>query len=241
LTAAAAARYVEMRETTRESSHATGTSGKAMGVTERLGFTALVERLVASQGAARRLVAVVGPPGSGKTTFAERLAAAVTPQVAAEVLAMDGYHYDDILLDARGHRPRKGAPHTFDVDGFAAMLTRLRADDGRDVAVPVFDRGIEIARAGARIIPAATRLVVVEGNYLLLDDPAWTPLRAMFDTTVLLAVPFAEIESRLLARWTGFGLTGEALRTKMEDNDLPNVRLVLARSAPADIEVVNID
>jgi pantothenate kinase len=210
-------------------------------VTERLEFADLVERLIAEQGAARRLVAVVGTPGSGKTTFAERLAAAVAPRVPAEVLAMDGYRYDDLVLEARGHRARKGAPHTFDVDGFGAMLARLRADDGRDVAVPVFDRTIEIARAGARIIPASTRLIVVEGNYLLLDDEAWAPLRSMFDATVALSVPLPEITARLQARWTGFGLAGEALRAKMEDNDLPNVRLVLEHSVPADLEIVNVD
>lgn len=210
-------------------------------MTERLKLDELVARLVAEQGTARRLVAVVGPPGSGKTTFAERLAAALTRHVAAEVVAMDGYHYDDCVLDARGHRPRKGAPHTFDVDGFAAMLARLRADDGRDVAVPVFDRHIEVARAGARIVPASARLIVVEGNYLLLDDPDWAILRPMFDTTVSLAVPLEEITARLQARWASFELTGEALRAKMEDNDLPNARLVLEHSVSADVEVVNVD
>lgn len=68
---------------------------------------------------------------------------------AAAILPMDGYHYDDLLLEARGDRPRKGASHTFDVDGFHAMLTRLAANDGRDVVVPVFDRSFEIARISA--------------------------------------------------------------------------------------------
>jgi pantothenate kinase len=157
------------------------------------------------------------------------------------MLPMDGFHYDDRVLEARGHRPRKGAPHTFDVDGFGAMLARLAADDGRDVAVPVFDRDIEIARAGARIIPAATRLIIVEGNYLLLDDPAWARLRPNFDVTVFLAVPATELGARLERRWIGFGLAGAALRDKLEGNDLPNARLVVERSVPADFEVVNVD
>ena len=127
---------------------------------------------------------------------------------------MDGFHFDDIVLNARGHRPRKGAPHTFDVDGLAATLARLAADDGREVAVPVFDRSIEIARAGARIIGPATRLVVVEGNYLLLDDPAWARLRGHFDATVMLAVPMPVVEARLRRplgrlRARGRGFPGE--------------------------------
>lgn len=208
-------------------------------MTRTIDLAGLASLLVEEQGQARRLVAVAGPPGSGKSTFAERLHAALADRVAAEVLPMDGYHYDDVVLNARGHRARKGAPHTFDVDGFAAMLGRLRADDGRDVAVPVFDRSIEIARAGARIVPAATRLILVEGNYLLLDDPDWAQLRPSFDRTVFLRVPEEELTRRLEARWQGFGMDATGIREKLEGNDLPNGRLVNARSTPADFEVAN--
>ena len=204
--------------------------------TDLAGLTA---RLAAAPGARRSIVAVAGPPGSGKSTFAERLVERLNASVAAAVLPMDGYHYDDIVLNARGHRPRKGAPHTFDVDGLAATLSRLAADDGREVAVPVFDRSIEIARAGARIIGPEIRLVVVEGNYLLLDDPAWARLRGHFDATVMLAVPMPVVEARLAARWAGYGLEGEAFRAKMEENDLPNARLVAGRSVAPTYLVLN--
>jgi pantothenate kinase len=205
-------------------------------VTVRTDFEGLARALgAAGDGGKRRIVAVAGPPGSGKSTFAERLA----ERLGGAVLPMDGFHYDDIVLLARGHRPRKGAPFTFDVDGLATTLARLAADDGRAVAVPVFDRSIEIARAGARIIAPATRTVVVEGNYLLLDDPAWTPLARHFDATVMLDVPMPVIEARLLARWQD--LEGDALRAKMEENDLPNARLVAAHSVPADFLVPNDD
>ncbi|MFT3974197.1 MAG: nucleoside triphosphate hydrolase [Amaricoccus sp.] len=209
-------------------------------MTQTVDLAGLAALLAAEQGAARRLVAVAGPPGSGKSTFTEQLHAALAGRVAVEVLPMDGYHYDDIVLNARGHRARKGAPHTFDVDGFAAMLARLRADDGRDVAVPVFDRSIEIARAGARIIPAAVRLVLVEGNYLLLDDPAWSQLGPLFDRTVFLRVPEDELARRLTARWQGYGMDEETVRAKAEGNDLPNARQVNAQSVPADYEVANV-
>ena len=141
-------------------------------MSERLDLDGLADRLAAEQGAVRRIVAVVGAPGSGKSGFARRLEARLAGRVAAQVLAMDGFHYDDLVLEARGQRARKGAPFTFDTGGLAATLGRLAADAG-DVAVPVFDRSIEIARAGARIIEAATRLVIVEGNWLLLDEPGW--------------------------------------------------------------------
>jgi pantothenate kinase len=207
------------------------------GAPETLDLAGLAERLAAGQGPARRLIGIAGPPGAGKSTFADRLRDTLAGRVAAEVLPMDGFHYDDRVLDAWGARPRKGAPHTFDVEGFGAMLARVAADDGRDVAVPVFDRSIEIARAGARIVTPAARLILVEGNYLLLDDPAWAPLRRHFALTVFLSVPEPELEARLTARWRDIGLAGEAMRAKLEDNDLPNMRLVLRRSVPPDVRV----
>lgn len=210
-------------------------------MTGAVDLPALADRLVAAQGPARRIVAVAGAPGSGKSTFAERLRDAVGDRIAAEVVPMDGFHYDDMVLEARGWRPRKGAPHTFDVDGFGAALDRLRADDGRDVAIPVFDRAIEIARAGARIVTPEARLLIVEGNYLLLDDPDWAPLRDRFDTTVFLDVPEAEIERRLIQRWEGYGMDEAAVDAKLRENDLPNALLVILRSVPADFRMRNVD
>ncbi|MEF2073007.1 nucleoside triphosphate hydrolase [Consotaella aegiceratis] len=200
----------------------------------------LVDELDRRAGTAQRLlVAIAGPPGSGKSTLAEWLRDRLNERRAqlAEILAMDGFHYDDRVLEAAGERARKGAPHTFDVDGLAATLERLHRNDGRDVAVPVFDREIEIARAGARIIRAGVRIVVVEGNYLLLDDPAWAPLRRFFAMTVMLDVPEPVLEARLTQRWLGFGYGPDALRDKMEGNDMPNVRLVQGHSVPADYTV----
>ena len=96
-----------------------------MTTAERTDLDRLADRLAAEQGPARRIVAVAGAPGSGKSSFAERLRDRLDGRVAAQVLAMDGFHYDDLVLEARGHRARKGAPHTFDVDGLAATLARL--------------------------------------------------------------------------------------------------------------------
>lgn len=147
---------------------------------------------------------------------------------------MDGYHFDDAVLNARGHRPRKGAPHTFDLGGYRAMLDRLRADDATDIAVPVFDRTLEIARAGADIVPGQARIIVTEGNYLLLDADGWRELRGRFDIAVFVTAPMATIEERLRQRWLGFDYDDDALLLKMEGNDLPNVRLVLGSSRQAD-------
>ena len=195
------------------------------------------DRSVAPTSGARRITAIAGPPGAGKSTVAEALVDllnALSPGTAA-VFPMDGYHYDDLVLEERGWRPRKGAPHTFDVSGFAHMLARLRRNDEDEVAVPVFDRGIEISRAGARIIPRSVSHIVVEGNYLLLDVRPWTDLGDHFDTTVSIDVPEAELRRRLVERWSH--LSGAALEEKLEGNDMPNVRLVRSSSRPADIVI----
>ncbi|SJZ73940.1 nucleoside/nucleotide kinase family protein [Consotaella salsifontis] len=204
-----------------------------------LGQDELVARIESLDPARRHIVAVAGAPGSGKSTFAEWLAGELEKSRPGEiaVLPMDGFHFDDIVLNARGHRPRKGAPHTFDTGGLAAMLARLAADDGSEIAVPVFDRAIEIARAGARIIGPEARLIIAEGNYLLLDDPSWAPVRRFFDLTVMLDVPEEELHRRLTARWTGFKLDSAEIERKVEGNDMPNARLVIAKSVPADMTV----
>ena len=200
----------------------------------RISLEALADILRSAASERRILVALAGPPGVGKSTVCETLADILNAEDpgAAGVLAMDGYHFDDILLHARGDRPRKGAPHTFDLGGLAAMIDRLRLDDGSDIAVPVFDRSIEIARAGARIVDGRARIIIVEGNYLLLDWPGWKDLA--FDVTVMLEADEAVLESRLTARWQGFGYEGQAMLDKMEGNDLPNMRLVLRQSRAAD-------
>lgn len=187
----------------------------------------------------RRILAVAGAPGSGKSTLAEGLVAAIEerrPGTAA-ILPMDGFHFDDEVLVPRGWRPRKGAPHTFDVGGFAALLARLRANAEDEIAVPRFDRDLEIARAGARIVPRSVRLIVAEGNYLLLDAAPWSDLRAAFDRSAFLDVPMDDLTRRLTSRWEGYGLGGAAMVEKMEGNDLPNARTVITKSAPADVAV----
>ena len=195
----------------------------------------------AVSGADRMILAIAGPPGSGKSTLAEGLAAKLNAEVPglAEVLPMDGYHYDDLYLVPAGLRPRKGAPQTFDVGGLYHTLRRLRARDEAEVAVPVFDRSIEIARAGARLIPASVPVIVVEGNWLLLDQAPWDRLRPMFDVTVRVDVPEPILRSRLRARWEGLGLSEQEIIAKLEENDLPNGRLVRDASILPDFLLMN--
>ena len=187
----------------------------------------------------RSVTALAGPPTAGKSTLAERLCADLNAEDpgSAAILPMDGFHFDDAVLEARGWRDRKGAPHTFDAAGFAHILGRLRENREDEIAVPVFDRDLEISRAGARLIPRDVRHLIAEGNYLLLSDPPWSELAMHFDTTVLLDVPMEEIERRCLERWRD--LSGAELEVKIHGNDLPNARLVLERSAPPEFRMAD--
>lgn len=202
---------------------------------------ALEEKLLALPRDRRSIVAIAGAPGSGKSTVAEKLVArlnAAAPGTAA-LLPMDGYHFDDTLLDALGRRKRKGAPDTFDVDGLRALLQRLRANEDEEVIVPVFDRDIEIARAGARPIPRAVPVIVAEGNYLLLSTPPWSRLKPLFDLTVMIDTPVDELRRRLRARWEGYNLSEADIAWKLDGNDLPNGEIVRTQSAEADFRLAN--
>jgi fructokinase len=201
--------------------------------------TALAERiapLVPGRDAPRRIVAMAGPPGAGKSTLAERTVSALAARGHAVVLMpMDGYHLDNRLLEPRGLLPRKGAPETFDFAGFATALRRVREE--RSVILPVFDRDREIAIAGAAEIRAETRLVVVEGNYLLLDEDPWRSLAPLWNLSIFLDVPMQELERRLVDRWLSHGFAPDAARDRAGGNDLPNAARVMAARARADLVV----
>jgi pantothenate kinase len=185
--------------------------------------------------APRFMIGMAGPPAAGKSTTAEALATAIRAAgETATVIPMDGFHYDDAVLDRLGLRARKGSPPTFDAAGFRVLLERLKAREN-NIAIPHFDRALELSRAAAELVSADIRFLVIEGNYLLLDEAPWSALRPLFDMTVFLRVPLEELDRRLVARWDHFGREGQAVRKWIDTNDLPNIRHVIDRSAAADV------
>ena len=183
----------------------------------------------------RFVVAIAGPPGAGKSTLSQRLHD-LLPEGSAAVVPMDGFHFDDRVLESRGLRLRKGAPETFDYAGFEALLKRIRAVEP-DIAIPVFDRTMELSRAAAATIPASVKFVLVEGNYLVLDEPPWSGLAPLFDFTKFIDVPRAEHELRQMQRWHEHGKSDAEARAWVDSNDLPNVDRVLGRRRQADLVI----
>lgn len=189
----------------------------------------------------RVLIAVAGAPGSGKSTLAERAVDLINEQrsVKAALFPMDGYHYDDAVLEAMGRRAFKGAIDTFDAHGLRHMLQRLKANEDDVVAIPVFDRSIEIARAGGRLIPQSTDIIVCEGNYLLARQAPWDRLKPIFDFTIFVDVDEGELRRRLQQRWGGYGLDEAEVNRKVEENDLPNGLSIVSTSVEPDLRLEN--
>ena len=192
-------------------------------------------------GASRLVIGIAGPPASGKSTLAEALVAHLnraeeSPSTKAALLPMDGYHLDNRLLEARGLLARKGAPETFDAGGFCEAVSSLRSA-GEEMFFPSFDRNRDITVADSLAVAPDVKIIVVEGNYLLLRQAPWSALKAHFTVTVFLSPPLGVLEARLQRRWIEFGLDPEAARQRATRNDLVNARLVMEQSAPADIRL----
>ena len=201
-------------------------------------------RLVAdAAGGRRRILGIAGPPGAGKTTLVSAVlsAAATDPRLAGRIahVPMDGFHLPNATLDALGRRGRKGAPDTFDAQGYAAVLAAVRATPRAVVQAPAFDHAIGEPEAGAIRVGPDADLVVTEGNYLLLDDPAWRPVRQWLDETWFCALADSHRRDRLVARHVAAGREPDDARNWVAGSDEANARLVSPGAALADLVLVD--
>lgn len=200
----------------------------------------LIRARALAQGDRRAILGIAGSPGAGKTTLAETLVrelnAGGEPWVAH--VPMDGFHLADVVLDRLGLRDLKGAPDTFDAAGYAALLRRLRAEEDEDIVyAPGFERVMEQPIAGAVPVPPTARLVVTEGNYLLLDTGAWVRVRQQLDEVWFCELDEQERLRRLVARHERFGKEHDEAVAWVLRTDQRNADLVTATRDRADLVV----
>jgi pantothenate kinase len=180
----------------------------------------------------RVLLGLAGAPGAGKSTLARTLVRGVRRRlggradIAAQV-PLDGFHLSNRQLQAIGRTHRKGAPDTFDVFGYLALLERLRREAERVVYTPDFDRSLDEPVAARHAVSPDTRLIVTEGNYLGWDAEGWREIRPLLDELWYLDTPDGLRRERLLDRQlTAVGRTPEAARAWVDESDTPNGELV---------------
>jgi pantothenate kinase len=209
-----------------------------------------------AEGRPRVLVGIAGAPGAGKSTLAAATAAALAPD--AVVLPMDGFHLPQARLVALGRRERMGAPDTFDLDAFVAVLRALRANPVAEepaqlttpaaeepaqrasrspVFAPLFDRTTEEPVADALEVTPDIRIVLVEGNYLLHDRDGWERVAPLLDLTAYVDEDDELRRERLIARHIEFGKTPDAARAWVLGPDEANARLIAATASRAGLRV----
>ncbi|MFJ3490023.1 nucleoside/nucleotide kinase family protein [Leifsonia aquatica] len=177
----------------------------------------------------RVILGIAGSPGSGKTTLAravtERVNGLAGDGVAVHV-PMDGFHLANASIDALGRRDRKGAIDTFDAWGYVGLLQRLLAERDHVVFAPAFERSVDEPVAGSIAVGPETRLVVTEGNYLLVDAEPWSGIPSILAESWFVATPAPEREARLVDRHTRHGRKPEAALAWARDVDGANASII---------------
>lgn len=195
-------------------------------------------------GRRRVILGIAGAPGAGKSTLVEALADAVADRQGADWVAhvpMDGFHLADVQLDRLGARARKGAPDTFDAEGYAHLLQRLLEEPEAWIYAPGFERILEQPIAAALVVPPSARLVITEGNYLLLPETRWRAARDSLAEVWFIAGDDELRRARLVARHIAFGKDPAAAKRWVQESDEANARTVAAAATRADRVVLASD
>ena len=193
-----------------------------------------------------RVLALLGaPPAAGKSTlaaFLRRLSADTPGLCPLDVVGMDGFHFPQRWLDSHTVRRDgetlplarvKGAPESFDLASLRRAVERIAA--GEDCRLPVYDRKLHDPVPDA--LAVAGDVVLLEGNYLLLDAPGWRELCRFADYTIGVTADPEQLRSRLIARHIAGGKREDAVVRHVDGSDMRNIRLCLDRALPADLRL----
>lgn len=187
----------------------------------------------APSGAARLMVGLCGPPGTGKSTTARALRDEIGEDRAV-VVQLDGFHLASPVIAGTELATRRGAIDTFDAGGFASLVERLRANDEPVVYAPTFERDLEEPINAAMVVPGDCTIVIVEGNYLLADGPDWERARACLDQVWYLHTDPDLRVTRLVDRHVQSGKEPQHAWDWVERSDEANARLIASTAHRAD-------
>jgi pantothenate kinase len=187
----------------------------------------------------RVLIGIIGKPGAGKSTLSKFLMSKLPKQIVT-VVPMDGYHLSNKVLKDLKRADRKGAPDTFDVAGFASLVKRIRSEQTQNIYYPIFDRAIEESIAAQGVVTSETRVVIIEGNYLLHDAGGWEEVKDLLDESWMVDVDDDKRIARLISRHIAYGKEPEAAKAWAKGTDEANAQLI-ERGRPRADFVVQID
>lgn len=189
----------------------------------------------------RFLIGISGCPGAGKSTISHYLKSKL---VHSKIIQMDGFHLANDILEKQDLLTRKGSPDSFDLEGFTSLLDRIKNKNLSisqcnipPIYAPLFNRELDASIGSAIEIESSDKFMLVEGNYLLLDQAGWRELPLLFDLTIFLQVDESTLISRLTQRWLGLGLNPQAALDKVNLNDALNIKLVNENLIDADVIV----
>ena len=182
----------------------------------------VVERAAESQ---RTIIGIIGKPGGGKSTLSKYLLKGIDPTLVS-VVPMDGFHLSNKVLKELGRSDRKGAQDTFDVKGFTTLIERIKLDSADPIYYPIFDRSIEESIAAQGVVYPSTRVVIVEGNYLMHDKDGWQEISPLLDQSWYAFLDEDIRISRLISRHIAFGKDPESAKAWAKGSDQVNAELI---------------
>jgi len=178
----------------------------------------------------RFMLAITGAPGAGKSTLAELLMRntnEVLKDEIAIVIPMDGYHYHNDILAEKGLLPLKGIPQSFDSQRFVMLIKEIASQKQEKLYCPTYDRGLHNPVERSIVIENKHKIIIVEGNYLLLDTCPWNELADLFDESWFIETPLTTTKERLISRHVLAGRSFEEALSKISSTDAPNAELII--------------
>ena len=180
----------------------------------------------------RTMIGIVGKPGAGKSTVVTEIQKQFSTEEVA-IIPMDGYHLSNEELIKLGRRERKGAPDTFDVEGFISLITRVRIEIDKDHTFPIFHREIEASKADEGIVLRNTKVIVIEGNYLFSEEYNWNKVFPLLDQSWFIEIDDEIRMQRLITRHIKYGKTPQEAEEWSRGSDELNARFIEKTAARA--------